>query len=527
MRQLYVRFLLSHRWWALAYLLITVLHICTRLILPVMIAQGIANLFSYQSLRAGIFQVFPEQLRPDSIQNWFLLFFILLILKGLLSVLEGESLMQLGERFSLEMRQKLFNKQIRILQHIYDNEGTGKFLLRWSGGLSSLNNGLTKGYLRFMGDIFLLIACMGCICVFAADICLWPLSGVALLGLFSALPGRLAPVLRAYRARQSDALRHVHERMLAISSLRAFQRQNMEQKHYQKRSAELMLASFAYRRLSYRQKSLFQAAVYLPVLLLFAGILYTPGTSPDAAIIACLLLVSMAAVFRRILRASFYRRKAAASWARLKAFLRLPEEESGDAAAEPMQTLTLFPTLAGPGQHESPLNVMPGEERLLQAPTELRQDLMRIFSGLYKAPEGLVRVNDTDISAFSPRQMRRQVAVVSAQFPLAGRSLLEAVCASKNLRSRERALAMMEACQQLLPPEQRLDPTARTPYLITDISPVQRQIAILVRALYRQRPVLVAELPYAELPAEVEAYVRSLMAERLKQGKINLIIEPG
>jgi ABC-type bacteriocin/lantibiotic exporter with double-glycine peptidase domain len=334
-------------------------------------------------------------------------------------------------------------------------------------------------------------------------------------------------VLRAYRARQSDALRHVHERMLAISSLRAFQRQNMEQKHYQKRSAELMLASFAYRRLSYRQKSLFQAAVYLPVLLLFAGILYTPGTSPDAAIIACLLLVSMAAVFRRILRASFYRRKAAASWARLKAFLRLPEEESGDAAAEPMQTLTLFPTLAGPGQHESPLNVMPGEERVLQAPTELRQDLMRIFSGLYKAPEGLVRVNDTDISAFSPRQMRRQVAVVSAQFPLAGRSLLEAVCASKNLRSRERALAMMEACQQLLPPEQRLDPTARTPYLITDISPVQRQIAIVIRALYKQRPVLVAELPYAELPAEVEAYVRSLMAERLKQGKINLIIEPG
>ncbi|MEL6277147.1 MAG: ABC transporter transmembrane domain-containing protein, partial [Bacteroidota bacterium] len=64
---------------------------------------------------------------------------------------------RLGEQFTESLRCRLFDHQLLMHRQHYTEKGVGRYLLRFSGDLSSLQNLFTKGILRSLGDLGLLV----------------------------------------------------------------------------------------------------------------------------------------------------------------------------------------------------------------------------------------------------------------------------------------------------------------------------------------------------------------------------------
>ena len=64
---------------------------------------------------------------------------------------------KLGEQLIFDLRNQLFEHQLKVNMEEYDKRGIGRYLLRYSGDLSSIHGYVTKGFIRFAADALMLV----------------------------------------------------------------------------------------------------------------------------------------------------------------------------------------------------------------------------------------------------------------------------------------------------------------------------------------------------------------------------------
>ncbi|MDX1909766.1 MAG: ABC transporter transmembrane domain-containing protein [Bacteroidia bacterium] len=524
MKNLYGKFIRRHGWLAVWYIMAAFWHAAVTLLIPVVMAQGIANLLAFNSARAGIFTLLPEAIRPDTPARWFGVFPALLMAYGVLNWVSGRLLALTGETFVYELRAQVFEKQLKIRQEVYVREGTGRFLPRWSGGFSALRNGLTRGVLRAAADASLMLLGLLGLVVLLPEIWYWPVVGAVVLLVVASWPGGLGVMLRRYRDEQAALLRYIHERLGAIASIRAFRLEATERTRFHRRIMRLRDFAVQYRTSETGYKGFMRILAYLPAFLLLVGASFRPGTAqPGDLLAAYFLLVALNAVIRRMARVHLYWRKAALAWERLTVFLGLDETQAvlhqPDAIAADAQLIQLASDTTDaqslPGWHYQ--HYLTGQER---------EEIVRSLAGLAPVSPRTASLAGLGTAYRQSTTLHTQVAVASTLLPLIGRTPLEAVITRRGEKARLEAESVLAEALVLLPPELPLTADTRLRNIMA-IPRLQQQVLVLVRALLARRDILVLDDVWSGMPPALEAWARKTISRYVSDGLICLDLIPG
>ncbi|RMG24335.1 MAG: ABC transporter ATP-binding protein, partial [Bacteroidetes bacterium] len=142
-RGLIIRLYSQYRQLAVATLLVSFFAGMATLLIPITIGKYYDFLFGMHSFRARLLTLLPFDLSDIHL---FMAFFLSLIgARAVLTYGERYLINLLGEKFVYSLRILLFESQMRIPIRDYEDRGSGRYLLRFSGDLKSLKQYFCQG----------------------------------------------------------------------------------------------------------------------------------------------------------------------------------------------------------------------------------------------------------------------------------------------------------------------------------------------------------------------------------------------
>ncbi|HMN91114.1 MAG TPA: ABC transporter ATP-binding protein [Saprospiraceae bacterium] len=506
-KKLLLAFFKSHQRQSLQVLTLDILANCTVLLLPLVIAQTYALLFDFQSARGRLLE---KAGLPwgHSFWQWIAILSGLILLKALLDLWRIRKRGELSESFLYQIRQRLFLHQLRMDIRQYEERGSGRYLLRFSGDLSSVQRYLMKGILQFAADIALII--MGLLLVLWLD---WRLSSIVILSLAALslivrMLNRRIGVLEMQRRDQKSALlAFINLRLLNVASLKAFNRETPERQRFDKRAMKIKKLGFRYHRQAAWLETVIPLVLYGMLAMVFLCIYHWKQIGYifdfDSVFAIVLLLVSWRSTFNRLLRIGLVWKKGNISLQKVARLLQQPIEPNLQKSEvsltdEPLHATNLR-LIFGEKILFDQLNftLRSGETGFVEGETGAgKSALVKLLAGLYRPDAGALRFGDYDFSTVHPKSLRRQIAFVSNALPLYGRTVGEAIAYSP--RHRQRAQRVFEQWQQLFPALQMID--FQTPLRESGrLSASQLQLIQWLRALLTKKPFLILDEPFRDL----------------------------
>lgn len=124
-------------------------------LLPVSIGEFFVLYFNTGSSKDKLLQWLGISLH--SLDQFFIFFVALLVMKALLTFGENYMTSTQGELFVKGIRESVFTAQMQWSQASWLNQSYGKYLLRYSNDMKSIQAGLTKGYMEGLRSSLFLI----------------------------------------------------------------------------------------------------------------------------------------------------------------------------------------------------------------------------------------------------------------------------------------------------------------------------------------------------------------------------------
>lgn len=506
-KELLFTFFRRHRFATLWALVLDILANCIALLLPLVIAQTYALLFDFQSARGRLLE---KAGLPwgHSFGQWIGILVGLILLKALLDLWRTRQRGELSESFLYQIRQQLFTHQLRMDIRQYEERGSGRYLLRFSGDLSSVQRYLTKGILQFTADTTLII--MGLLLILWLD---WRLGGIVILSLAALslivrMLNRRIGVLEMQRRDQKSALlAFINLKLLNVASLKAFNRETPERQSFDKRAMKIKKLGFRYHRQAAWLETVIPLVLYGMLAVAFICIYHWKQIGYifdfDSVFAIVLLLISWRSTFNRLLRIGLVWKKGNISLQKIARLLQQPTEPN---LHKPEVSLTDEPL------HATNLRLAFGEKILfdqlnftlrlgeigfIQGETGVGKSvLVKLLAGLYRPDAGALCFGAYDFSAVHPKSLRRQMAFISDALPLYGRTVGEAITYSPS--HQQRAQRVFEHWQQWFPALQTID--FQTPLRESGrLSASQLQLLQWLRALLTKKPFLILDEPFRNI----------------------------
>lgn len=481
--------------------------------IPLCIGKFYQLAFDGGSARSGLFDALFGHIA--GMTPFFVLFFSILILRFLLQWGARYSANSLSENITARLREDLFRTQLSA-PYGASGRNTAGMLTRFTGDMQSIQRLITKGYIGRITDITFLILVTGVFFLLDPRIAVYMLLAVPVLtGLTVITQQRMLPAYAAKRRARTRHLSFITERLYAINTIKLLNRITPETEKMQKRSHALLAANLRYQRWN-----AFHAAVYpLIAYLLLGGMMATayfvsktPGghTDPGTLIVCIMLGIQVSPVLKSILRSGSIRRQGAISWHRIDQQLQQPGEWldkqqlvissghlqirdihfgyadkpvfTGFSCTVPAHGITLITGEKGSG----------------------KTTLFKLLSGLYRPSSGHITLDLHDYATLSAFTIRKQVTWISAELPLVGKSVFEAVSYSRAAGKRRKVLAMLAAVGYCA-----ADDTAALDKPIADggkdLSSGERQLLRIARGLLTDKRVILLDEPFQGLdPAATE-----------------------
>lgn len=501
------------------------------LLISLAVAQSYAQLFSLQSARG---RLLPQQYAPDTFEAWLLLLGILVSLKMAADYRRYRLRGIIGESFLHFLRLRLFKQQLDLDIRGYEAKGAGRYLLRFSGDLSSAQSFITKGVLRFSSD--LLMVALGMIAVFWLDTHLGAAAASVflLLGLAVALVNRkVGKVEEQRRNRRSGLLAFVNERLHNIAAIKALNRTGTEAQRFEKRAERLQHLGVTYAHWSAMLEALIPLGLYgaLGLALLVVWWKQAAGQPIDSARLfaAILILLSWRSILVRLFRVGLVWKKGLIS---LRKLARLFTYHTDFNLDKPLQNPTAnYLLLEGLGcflggqwvLRNLDLKVFPGQAFVLMGGSGSgKTTLVKMLAGFYPPDEGRIQLGETALEGVHPKAWRRRIAFISSAFPLYGANLEEAIGHSKKPVHRAQAKALWQEWAMLFPPLRHLKLDMPIANGANQLSQCQLSLLQWMRALLSGKPVIVADEPFKGLSEEQRALL--LGHVRTKYPRLMLIM---
>lgn len=508
------------------------------LLIPISIGRFYEFNFGFSSHRLQIIKSVPFINTKDFTE--FLIFFFCIV--GIRFVFEYINKYLIGlicEKFAKDLREKLFAHQLQIASEVYDHKGIGKYLLRYSGDLSSIQNYISRGLLRFTQDVFLIGILLVAIAYIDVNLGLILTGSIVLFSLILFFINKLLYVTSVKRRnKRSQMLSFINTRLRGIHTIKAFNKYTPEEKRYRKRSEELLEIGKQYQKVSSAIQAVIPALTYFMLGILMTYMYYiksTKDTTVDqsALLILILLIISFLPIFRRVLRVSIVWKLGNISFEKLINIFSLKSEntlefQNVDLAKRKIVFKEIsfeYPNSDREVFKNASLLIEPRKTTIIIGNSGAgKSAFVGLLLKMYLPAKGSITYGSYTIDQLSEKTIRKNIAVVSKDFPLFGKDVYEAIVYARKKDKKHKATTLLQDLQQFEHPKDMLTLNDRIGDLGNILTGSQKKLLMYCRALLTNKPILLIDEPFKELNPATRDYIKSVL-NGLKNKKTILILD--
>jgi len=474
-----------------------------------------------------------------AILNFAVLAVLLIAVFGAVSsYLEKYLTTSVGQWVMHDLRRVLYSHIQRLSLSFHDHKRTGDLISRVTSDIDAVQNLISSVLLGMLVNMLTLFGMV--LVMFYLN---WEFTLIALTvapGLFLVVyyyTHRIKKASRAVRRKEGQVVNVLEEVLSSIRVVKAFAREDYEQKRFEKESLESVEAALEARSVKAKLPPIVEIIVAIGTCLVlwYGARLVLGGTlTPGELLVFLLYLGKMYKPMRELSKMTDTISKAQVGWERIREVLEnemqvrdLPRAKRAPRFKGQIEFDHVdFSYNSGESVlRDINLRIRPGQLAALVGPTGAgKTTIVSLLPRFYDISAGQIRIDGTDIRLFKSKSLRQQISFVLQETLLFRATVAQNIAYGKPEATRReiiRAAKLANADEFI----QKMPEGYNT--MIGErgmtLSGGQRQRLTIARAIIRDSPILVLDEPSAGLDAESEQLVFDALGN-LMEGRTSIVI---
>jgi ATP-binding cassette, subfamily B, bacterial len=451
---------------------------------------------------------------------------------------EKQTITAVGQRVMHELRRTFYWHIQRLSMAYHDNKRTGDIISTVTNDIDSIQSAVSSGVLDALYYSLTLIGMIAIMFYLNWRFTLVALSVIpALFLLVYTFTKRIKKASRALRKKEAEMVSTLQEVLSSIRIVKAFGREEYEQKRFEEESIESVDLALQARNIKAKLApgvEIIVACGTALVLWFGARQVLSGALTPGVLVVFFLYLGKMYKPMRELSKMSDTYSKAMIGWERIKDFLSIDlqvRDLPGAQTAPNFQGAielehVSFGYLPGrPVLKDLSLQVKPGQVAALVGATGSgKSTLISLIPRFYDPQSGAVKIDGVDVRKYKRKTVRQQISLVLQDTLLFRASIAQNIAYGKP----EATHSEIVEAARLANADEFID---RLPEgydtMIGErgvtLSGGQRQRIAIARAIIRNSPILILDEPSTGLDAASEKLVLEGL-ERLMENRTTIMV---
>ena len=460
------------------------------------------------------------------------------ILGAVSSYVEKYLTTSVGQWVMHDLRRVLYSHIQRLSLSYHDQKRTGDLISRVTSDIDAVQSLISNVMLGVLVNVLTLVGMV--LVMFYLN---WQFTLIALLvapGLFLVVyhyTHRIKKASRAMRRKEGEVVSVLEEMLSSIRVVKAFAREDYEQRRFEQESRESVEAALLARNVKAKLPPIVEIIVACGTCLVLwygARLVLTGGLTSGELLVFLLYLGKMYKPMRELSKMTDTISKASVGWERIREVLENETQVRDLPGAKPA------PRFKGkiefdhvqfsydsnqPVIRDLSLKIEPGQLAALVGPTGAgKTTIVSLLPRFYDISSGEIRIDGTDIRRFKIKSLRQQISFVLQESLLFRAPVWQNIAYGKPEAGRDEIIraAKLAYADEFI--EQMPDgyDTMIGERGVT-LSGGQRQRIAIARAIIRDAPILILDEPSSGLDAAAEKVVFDAL-ENLMAGRTSIVI---
>jgi ATP-binding cassette subfamily B protein len=517
------------------------------------IGESITDLLDPWPLKIVFDNVFGSKRMPDwlagivgyigtdkfSILNFAVLAVISIAIAGAVSsYFENYLTTSVGQWVMHDLRRVLYSHIQRLSLSYHDQKRTGDLISRVTSDIDAVQSLISNVLLGMLVNVLTLVGMMLVMLYLN-----WMFTVIALMvapGLFLVVyhyTHRIKQASRAMRRQEGEVVNVLEEMLSSIRVVKAFAREDYEQKRFERESRESVEKALQARSVKAKLPPLVEIIVACGTCLVlwYGARLVLAGSLTSGELLVFLLyLGKMYKPMRELSKMTDTISKASVGWERIREVLENEMQVRDLPGAKPaprfkgkieFDHVSFSYDSNQPVLNDLSLKIEPGQLAALVGPTGAgKTTIASLLPRFYEPRSGEIRIDGTDIRRFKQKSLREQISFVLQESLLFRATVAENIAYGKPNATHDeivRAAKLANADEFIDRMPDGYD-TMIGERGVT-LSGGQRQRVTIARAIIRDSPILILDEPSTGLDAASEKLVFDAL-ENLMEGKTSIVI---
>ncbi|MDX6445033.1 MAG: ATP-binding cassette, subfamily bacterial [Blastocatellia bacterium] len=443
-----------------------------------------------------------------------------------------------GQWVMHDLRRVLYSHIQRLSLSFHDQKRTGDLISRVTSDIDAVQSLISTVLLGMMVNVLTLLGMIAV--MFYLN---WSFTLIALMvapGLFLVVyyfTHRIKKASRAVRRKEGQVVNVLEEMLSSIRVVKAFAREDFEQRRFERESLKSVEAALEARRVKAKLPPIVEIIVACGTCLVLwygARLVLTGALTPGELLVFLLYLGKMYKPMRELSKMTDTISKASVGWERIREVLEnemqvrdLPRAKRAPRFKGGIEFDHVEFSYDGgePVLKDISLKIKPGQLAALVGPTGAgKTTIVSLLPRFYDLTAGRITIDGTDIRKFKSRSLRQQIGFVLQETLLFRATVAENIAYGKPEATRAeiiRAAQLAHADEFIEKMADGYDTMIGERGLT--LSGGQRQRITIARAIIRDSPILILDEPSAGLDAESEELVFEALANLMK-GRTSIVI---
>ena len=443
-----------------------------------------------------------------------------------------------GQWVMHDLRQTLYFHIQRLSLSFHDQSRTGDLISRVTSDIDTLQSFITSGLLGALANCLTLVGMVGVMFYLNWRFTLIALSVVP--GLFLVVyvyTRRIKKASRELRRKEGEIVSIVQEVLSSIHVVKAFAREDYEQRRLEEQSLESVEIALRARNLKAKLSPLVEVivAVGTSLVLWFGARMVLDGSlSAGSLVVFILYLGKMYKPMQELSKMTDTYSKAAVGYERIREVLDTERDVKDLPRARraprfkgkiEFEKVSFSYEPDSPILHDVSFTIEPGQLAAIVGPTGAgKSSIISLIPRFYEPNSGVIKIDGYDVQRLNKQSIRQQISFVLQETLLFHAPVWQNIAYGKPEASRAEILRAAEIAlaHEFIEKMSEGYDTMIGERGVT-LSGGQRQRIAIARAVIRDTPILMLDEPTSGLDAESEKLVFEAL-DRLMEGRTAIVI---
>ncbi|HUQ91311.1 MAG TPA: ABC transporter ATP-binding protein [Bryobacteraceae bacterium] len=463
---------------------------------------------------------------------------VIAIFGALCSYAEKYLTNSVGQWVMHDLRRTLYFHVQRLSLAYHDQSRTGDLISRATSDIDSIQSFIASGLLNVLINSITLFGMVGVMFYMNWRFTLIALSVTPVLFMLVYIyTRRIKKAAREVRKKEGEMVSVIQEVFSSIRVVKAFAREEYEQKRLEDESLETVEIALKARSLKAKLSPLVTViiAVGTSMVLWFGSTMVLDGTlSAGSLIVFIMYLGKMYKPMQELSKMTDAYSKAVVGYERIREILEsdsVVQDLPGARNSPPLKGEIEFDHVGFSYEPDHPIlrdvsfRIKPGQTAALVGPTGAgKTTVISLIPRFYDPTSGVVKIDGHDIKLFKQKSLRRQISFVLQETVLFHGPLWSNIAYGKPDARRSEIIQAAELANA----HEFIDKLPQGYDTIigergVTLSGGQRQRIAIARAVIRNTPILILDEPSSGLDAASEKLVFEAL-DRLMEGKTSIVI---